>query len=116
MSHWVYLQDDAGETLAMEEPHGINGGTYAVGATECELNITYNYATIMWRVLGEGGVRSLEGKRASDTIPVLVAAIGQLGDDTHPDYWRETEGNVKAALEGLLVFARAHPDGVWSVS
>jgi len=46
MSYDISLVDkDTKETLYLDEPHGIKGGTYALGGTrECWLNITYNYS------------------------------------------------------------------------
>ncbi len=117
MSFWVYLTDDSGNMLSMSEPHDFAGGTYVLGGTAtCELNVTYNYGEILTRVLGEGSISTLHGRSAMETIPALEFAISNLGDDEHPDYWQPTEGNAKLALASLLVFARAHADGVWSVS
>jgi hypothetical protein len=117
MSYWVYLTDDDGNTLEMDDRHDIAGGTYVLGGTaECELNVTYNYAPFFYRVLGDEGLRGLQGQRAASTIPRLEAAIAQLGDDVVDDYWQPTEGNAKQALKGLLVFAKAFPEGIWDVS
>jgi hypothetical protein len=114
MSHWIRLTDADGETLRLPEAHNFAGGTHAVGGTdECTLNITYNYSEHLWRVLGEGGVKSLDGERAVDTIAALQRGVAELGDDVHPNYWEPTEGNAREALKALLVFALEHPDGVW---
>lgn len=114
MSYDVSLVDDRGQQLHSDTPHDIIGGTYAVGGTtELWLNITSNYGPTLRRVIG--GIDEIDGKRAGDTIPLLVLGIGRLGDDTHPNYWEETDGNVKAALRGLLELACKRPDGTWSV-
>lgn len=116
MSFDVYLRGRHGETIQFDESHDIKGGTYAVGGTnEAWLNITYNYAPILRRVMGMP-LRNLEGMRAGDTLTLLRFAISQLGDDLDSDYWKPTEGNVKQALQGLLALAEAAPHGVWHVT
>ena len=52
----------------------------------------------------------------AETIPLLKAAVEQLGTDVDDDYWRPTEGNARRALCGLLAFAQMRPDGVWKGS
>ena len=43
------------EVLTLDEPHQMRGGTYQEGGTrEARLNVTYNYAPILLRVLPEG--------------------------------------------------------------
>ncbi len=115
MSYDLYLNDPiTEETLQVDEPHHMHGGTYQVGGTtSLHLNVTYNYAPHLYRTLGEKGIRSLYGMTGAESIPVLAAAIGQLGDDVDPDYWKDTEGNTKAALTKLKAMASMRPDGVW---
>jgi hypothetical protein len=117
MSYDICLKDVVtGETLKADSVHQIAGGTYALGGTQyLELNITYNYAGIINRVL-PGGIRGLHGKLAVDTIPELTSAISQLSNDVDDNYWTATEGNVKRALNGLLALAKIRPDGAWYVS
>ena len=92
----------------LEQPHNLQGGTYAVGGTtEPWLNVTYNYSHHFYRVMGEKGVRSIYGLTARQSVPVLLAAIDQLGTDTSDDYWQATEGNAREALCGLLTIAVA---------
>lgn len=116
MSYDIYLRDPVSRaTLQAESPHLIRGGTYAAGGDrEMHLNVTWNYAPILYRVLGEDGIRSLYNKTGAETIPLLKEAIEKLGDDVSADYWQATEGNVKQALCGLLAFAQLRPDGVWA--
>lgn len=116
MSYDIDLVDPVmKEVLVLDAPHQMKGGTYCVGGTSrASLNITYNYAKHFIRVLGEGGIRSIYGKTAVETIPILETAISQLGDDASEDYWAATEGNAKRALIQLLTLARLRPDGVWS--
>lgn len=115
MSYDISLVDPiTKETLEVEAPHLIRGGTYAVGGTTLlELNITYNYAPHFYRTVGEKGIRTIYGMTGAESIPVLKNAISQLGDDVDPDYWKDTEGNAKRALLNLLALAQMRPDGVW---
>ncbi|MBR0241207.1 MAG: hypothetical protein IJQ54_01635 [Kiritimatiellae bacterium] len=83
------------------------GGTYAVGGTrDAWLYVTYNYAGIFARVMGEGGVRQLDGGCVRDSLPVLAKAIDALGDARpDEDYWKSTDGNAKKALVKLNALA-----------
>jgi len=134
MSYDISLTDPVtGETLELDTPHHMRGGTYAVGGTtEAHLNVTYNYSTHYYRVFPRrhamagdeiydiaedgtvGGIRSIYGLTGAESIPVLQSAIDQLGDDVHPDYWEPTEGNAKRSLTQLLALAKMRPDGVWN--
>lgn len=103
-----------GRVLELDAPHQMKGGTYALGGTtEASLNVTYNYATIFYRVLGEKGIRSIYGMSGAQSIPILEAAIEKLGDDVDGDYWKATEGNAKEALLQLKALAQMKPHGVW---
>ena len=116
MSYDIYLKDAVTrETLEVEQPHHMRGGTYQLGgSTELWLNVTYNYAPHFYRTIDEHkGIRKLYGMTGAESIPVLRAAIAQLGDDADEDYWRPTEGNAKQALLQLLAMAQLRPDGVW---
>jgi hypothetical protein len=131
MSYDIELRDPVThETLLLDAPHHMRGGTYAVGGdTDCHLNITYNYSPHFRRAFGDEnvdlskfdalfgggatGVRRLYGMSGAESIPVLEAAISALGDDVDADYWKPTEGNAKRALLQLLALAKMRPDGVW---
>ena len=115
MSYDISLVDPVTkETLEVENPHQIRGGTYAVGGTtEAWLNITYNYARFYYDVFGEKGIRTIYGMTGAESIPVLKSAMEKLGDDVDPDYWTPTQGNAKRALAGLLALAQLRPDGIW---
>lgn len=103
-----------GEALRLDYPNQIKGGTYAVGGTTlAELNVTYNYSSHFYRVMGEKGISTIYGMTGAESIPVLKAAMAALGDDVAEDYWEPTEGNAKTALAGLLALAQMRPDGVW---
>lgn len=123
------------ETLLLEAPHHIQGGTYAIGGTrEAWLNITYNYSRwyYMDGVFPEGeqnGIRSIYGMSGAESIPVLKKAIAVLeasDQELSPEeqaeykergaggYWTPTKANAIAPLYGLLAFAQMRPDGIWS--
>lgn len=116
MSYDIHLLDPVTkEPIQLDSPHQMKGGTFALGGTtEAHINITYNYWGILSKVLdSEKGIRSIYGKSASETIPLLKKAITQLQDDVDDDYWKPTEGNVKQALYQLLALANLRPDGIW---
>lgn len=126
MSYDIYLFDPATRNvIQLDEKHDLRGGTYVVGgSTTAELNVTYNYSGHYRRVFesvpaneeskqfadNEGmvhGIRTLYGMTALRSIPIINNAIRQLRADTHPDYWKATEGNAQAALINLLILAVA---------
>lgn len=117
MSYDINLCDPVThETLELDQPHLIRGGTYAIGGTtELWLNVTYNYGKFYRRedVLGDEGIRTIYGMTGAESIPVLERAIAALGDDVSDDYWEATEGNAKRPLCQLLAFAQMRPDGIW---
>jgi hypothetical protein len=114
MSSDLYLKDPiTHETLQLDEPHQMKGGTYALGGTtDCHLNITYNYSPY-FKELGAEGLRSLCGMTGAESLPLLKKVAAQLKDDKDPDYWKATEGNAKAALLQLVALAQMRPDGIW---
>lgn len=132
MSYDIYLKDKVtGDTLELDAPHHMRGGTYRVGGTtEAHLNVTYNYAPHYRRVFGgadielsefdkifggaETGIRRIYGLSGAESLPLLDKAIGMLGDDVDPDYWEPTEGNAKRALVQLRALAAMRPDGIWA--
>lgn len=133
MSYDIELVDPVTrQTLKLDAPHQMRGGTYALGGTtEASLNVTYNYAGIFRRVFsGEpanapdmmaemfdksgAGIRSIYGKTGAESLPILDRAIAMLGNDVDDDYWKPTEGNAKRALVQLRALAAMRPDGVWT--
>ena len=138
MSYDIELVDAVtGETLELDAPHHMRGGTYAVGGTtRAHLNVTYNYGTHYRRVFeqldkprakapkwmhdGKGaettvsGIRTLYGLTGAESLPVLDRAIAALGNDVSDDYWTATEGNAKRALVQLRALAVMRPDGMWA--
>ena len=116
MSYDIRLCDPVThETLEVDSPHLMAGGTYALGGTtELWLNVTYNYGKHYYRAMGENGIRAIYGMTGAESIPTLEAAAAKLGDEVSGDYWEPTEGNAKRALLQLLAMARMRPDGVWN--
>lgn len=108
------------EPMHYDKKHTIRGGTYCVdGTSELEYNITYNYSNHFARAFkehGNNGIKCLDGKSVSETIPWIVDAINSLGDDVSADYWESTEGNAKVALKDLLVMAEMGKDGIWEIT
>lgn len=116
MSFGLSMRDPAtGEIAIVADGHDLRGSTYVVGGNDrAELSVTYNYWEHLRRALGdERGIRLLYGMTGRDSLPVLRAAIAQLGDDVTEDYWQPTEGNTKAALKNLLLLAQACPAAIW---
>ena len=136
MSYDIDLKDPmTGETLELDAPHHMRGGTYAIGGTaDAHLNVTYNYAPQFFRVFdaidkprstapawmhkrGDGlqvrGVRTIYGLTGAESLPVLDKAIAALADDVDADYWKATDGNAKRALMQLRALAAMRPDGIW---
>lgn len=117
MSYDIYLLDPVSkQTIRFDEPHQMAGGTCAMGGTtEAWLNVTYNYSKHFYRVIpGDQGIRTIYGMTGAESLPILKAAAGQLGDDVDPnDYWNPTEGNAKQALLQLAALAQMAPHGVW---
>jgi hypothetical protein len=115
MSYDIRLTDPiTKEPLLEKENHQLTGGMYAIGGTkELWLNVTYNYGSIFYRVMGENGIRAIYGMSGAESIPVLKEAIAKLGNDVDPDYWKATEGNAKRSLYKLLALAQMRPDGIW---
>lgn len=124
------------ETLQMDNPHQMKGGTFAMGGTtEMWLNVTYNYARWYYKdgvfPLKNGekrGIRTIYGMSGAESIPVLKTAIGVLEglaeDISEEDreecekqgttgYWMPTRTNAIKPLYSLLAFAQLRPDGVW---
>ena len=82
-----------GTDVVLPKKHDIAGGTYAIGGTASAwLYVTYNYAPIFFRVIGEGGIRSLHGMELREATPILDRAIAALGDaEPDADYWKATD-------------------------
>jgi hypothetical protein len=113
MSHWISLILN-GEIVTV--PCFTEGGTFAVGgSSEADLNVTYNYAPLIYKYF-PGGLSSFNGKKAKDTIATLETAVKELGIQQDQDYWQCTAGNVGHTLNILLNWAKVCPDGEWHVN
>ena len=116
MSYDIELRHPVtGETLKLDEPHHMRGGRYEVGGTaDAQLKVTANYHRHFVAAFDdERGVRCIYGMAGAESISILKAAAGKLGNDVCENYWTPTEGNAKAAIMQLLALARMRPDGVW---
>lgn len=109
------------QVIEIADAHFMRGGTYQLGgSTELSLNMTYNYAEILHKVLQpkstpsefKSGIRSLYGLMALEAAPILENAINELKDDVSDDYWEPTEDNVKKALTHLLTMCKMRPDAI----
>lgn len=132
MSYDISLVDPVTrETLTMDAPHQMRGGTYEIGGTdEMWVNITYNYARWYYKdyAFGEKGIRSIYGLSGAESIPVLKKAIAGLEDSDEElpyeeakscfeqgatGYWLPARTNAIRPLYQLLALAQMRPDGVW---
>ena len=137
MSYDISLTDPVTkETLEMDTPHQMKGGTYALyGTAEMWLNITYNYARWYYKdgvfpaKDGEKqGIRTIYEMSGAESIPVLKNAISVLENLTEnisdkereecekqgaTGYWMPTRENAIKPLYSLLAFAQMRSDGVW---
>ncbi len=117
MSFDVYLSDNKGNTIQLDNSH-TEGGNYVLGGTlDAELNITYNYSRFYYQVLDrKRGLRCLNGRKAYRCIKKLERAVDALGTRAADDYWLDTPGNAGRALQTLLHWAKAHPKAIFGVS
>lgn len=132
MSYDIYLTDPAThDTIILDHPHQMNGGTYALGGTqEAWLNVTWNYSDWYYKdyAFGNKGIRTIYGLSGVQSIPVLEQVIKGLEDSPEelPEhtiqdyeahgvtgYWVPTKTNAIKPLYQLLALARMRPDGVW---
>ena len=118
MSYDLTLHNPDGSVVNLDHKHQLRGGTYdAGGTTEATLNVTYNYANLLDLVWPVVGIHVLEGLTALESVEVLTK--GMLSIPWQPpdeDYWKSTQGNVRAMLSDLLVLACLVPPGsVWRV-
>lgn len=133
MSYDISLVDPVTrETLEVDEPHMMSGGTYQVGGTtELWVNITYNYAKWYYKdyAFGDNGIRSIYNLTGAESIPVLKKAIdGLVNSDEElstedmeryasqgilDGYWLGSRKNAIKPLYQLLAMAKMRPDGIW---
>lgn len=132
MSYDICLVDPVTkETLTVDVPHMMQGGTYALSGTdEMWLNITWNYADWYYKdyAFGKKGIRSIYGLSGAESIPVLKKVIAGLEaskeelsegemqkytDQGVTGYWVGTRSNAIRPLYQLLAMAQMRPDGIW---
>lgn len=107
MSWWVSLNKKG---IPVEVDSFREGGTYCMfGASEADLNVTYNYGKHF-------DFNSLHRKKAKTTIKVLEDKIKEFGTKKEKDYWQPTKGNVGYALNILLTWAKQYPEARWRVN
>lgn len=118
MSYDISLKDPVTKkTIELNEPHFMQGGTYAMGGTkELWLNITYNYGLYYYEATDkdprfahdevscyyadgtkgpmetEYGIRGIYGKTGAESIPMLEDMIRRITEKYQKDgEWIETE-------------------------
>jgi hypothetical protein len=109
MSWWVSLGcSECGTPVSVDRFE--EGGTYTIGGTdEARISVTYNYGKHF-------NFNELDGKTASEVLPVLEKRIAELGTDLNSDYWTASEGNVRRVLERLASWARKYPTAVFTAN
>lgn len=117
MSYDISLNEPiSGETIKFETAHFVRGGTYAIGGTqEAWLNITYNYAKHYYRVFGEKGIRTIYGMTGAESIPIIKAAMAQLGDDVSRTIGKIPKGTQRRRLRVCLPLHRCDRTGFGTV-
>jgi len=113
------LDPDTKEVLEVSFITGVNGGTQVMGGTNrLWLNVTYNYTDSLRKAFEvETGLWSLKDVTAKASRQVLMDAIGRLSGEPDDDYWKDTEGNARHALIGLLTLSMHAPDeAIWEIS
>ena len=100
-------------SLQLGRPQPFNS---IIPAIPNETNVTYNYYPILRRVLGEGSLYNLNGLSGEASIKILDDAQAQLKGKPLVDSSALTEGNVKFALQKLLVMAKNRKKSIWKVA
>lgn len=115
MSYDIDYLDEGGKYFELGKPME-EGGTYGVGNTNTELNITYNYSWYYYHFLDkEKGIRWLYGKKGKECIARLGKAIKHFeGEPTYKNYWADTPGNCVKPLKILLSWCKNFPEGTFS--
>ena len=81
-----------------------------------EMDVTFNYNEVYYKVSKKTLREILDGKVAESTIPELKNIVAKCG--TTPccnDGWHPCDGNAGKTASRLLEFAEKHPKSVWSV-
>ena len=116
MSNSVHFIDDDGSILISNNKIAEGGTFVANGTNDCDLNITYNYSPIFYKVFPEDeGRRGLYGKTGKEAIPILEKTVKRLGTERDSSYWNATEGNAGFSLSILLGWAKDFPNGRFAI-
>lgn len=109
MGYSIKLVGEDGEPVKVES-HYEGSNMLIGGNTDAEITITYNYGFFFYKHIDtEEGIRWMYGRKASDCVATLNAAILALGTDLSGDYWEPTPGNSGHALAILRGWAIQHP-------
>lgn len=86
------------------------GGTYRMDGETCTmLNVTYNYSSLF-------SFKQLDGMKLLDCWPLLKEFSDKFKEcKPCEDYWADTPGNVKKAVDILLGFVERFPEGRFKV-
>ena len=90
-----------------------NGVLNPIDGNEASCCITYNYAECYSIV--NFSLKSINKKKAKDTIEDMSQVVKKLGTKKYRDYWAPTMGNSGYALQILLSWAKEHPEAMWEV-
>lgn len=109
MSYWVHLR--------ITRP-----GEYLTETVFSE-NYTCNCAPMFQAAIGQDGIRTLHGLKASEIVGQLGRAVDHITDPENLEFYKEIEpdngwGSLDGAidyLKGIHKACREYPDGVLSV-
>jgi hypothetical protein len=107
MSYDIYVVDENKETITLEKPHQLRGGTYCEsGTTEAHYNITYNYSVVYYMVFPRRkSIGLLDGKTLQQADTIILKAMSKMPDFSkrprEGNYWEPTPQNAWWALRDL---------------
>ena len=113
MGYDIQLVDEDGTPVQVKRH--THGGTFVLGGTtSADISITYNYAEYFYDMIdADEGIRWLYGRTGNECIPMLHAAVRELGTVQSNDYWDKYPGNAGHVLAILLSWAKLCPDAVF---
>ena len=116
MSNSVHFIGDDGSILISKNKIAEGGTFVANGTNDCELNITYNYSPIFYKVFPDDeGLRWLYGKTGKEATQILEKTVKRLGTERDSSYWNATDGNAGFSLSILLGWAKEFPNGKFAI-
>lgn len=109
---------------------------YRLGdATEASMELTYNYAQVLWPALNRAyaklpesvkretgitaeelqakGIRAIYGHTGAQVLPILESVAITLGTKRGPDYYKPLPGNVGFCMWCLAEWCKEYPDAVF---